>query len=612
MKRRPRRRKPASDHDRSPSRGSGSAKRQPRFLYWVVALVFASIVSAVVWTSLRSRIPAEHYVSRPHGTVTFNKDIAPLVFDRCAPCHRPGQAAPFSLLTFPEVKKHAKQIAETTEKRLMPPWLPEPDCAEFSGARRLSAGQLGLIQQWVAEGAIEGNSADLPPAPQWAAGWQLGQPDLVLRLPQPYTLGPDGKDIYRNFVIPIPITNTHFVQAVELVPDNPKIVHHAFIKIDRTRESRRLDERDAEPGFGFMNTPVSAQMPEGHFLGWVPGKVPSKEPKGLAWTVEKDTDLVLQLHMRPTGKPETIQPSIGFYFTDQPPTNTPFKILLTSHTIDIPPGVKDYVIEDSFRLPVDVEALAVMPHGHYLCRDMQGLATLPDGTKKWLIRIKNWDFNWQGDYQYSQPVPLPKGTTLLMRYTYDNSTNNIRNPNSPPKRAAYGPQTTDEMGELWLQVLPRNRDDLKLLTRAFQSKMQKVFSEQYAHMLKVNPEDAEAHNGVGMIMLAAGKQAEAAEHFRRAVEIRPDFEDAHFYLGYIYQAQKKLLAAATEYEAVARINTNNYQAYGNLGLIQLEQGNPEQAVYHLENALRLNPDDTIARKNLEAALKAQTIHERKR
>ena len=397
-----------------------------------------------VWNRLQNPEATSPYVQHPTGTLTFTKDIAPIVFSHCTVCHRPGQSSPFGLMSFADVKKRAKQITEVTQRRYMPPWLPEPGYGEFANQRRLSADQIGIIQQWVAEGLAEGNPADLPPAPRWSEGWQLGQPDLVVKMSEPYTLRPGGKDVYRNFVIPVPTTSTRYVQAVEFLPDNPKIVHHAFMKVDRTRESRRLDERDPEPGFDFMITPVSAQMPEGHFLSWVPGNALAREPNGLAWTLERDTDLVLQLHMRPSGKPEMIQPAVGIYFTDEPPTNTPFKILLTSRTIDIPAGVTRYEVEDSFILPVDVEVAAVLPHAHYLCRRMEAVAALPGGAQKWLLLIKEWDFNWQGDYRYAQPVFLPRGTTVSMRYTYDNSTNNVRNPHQPPERVAYGPQTSDE------------------------------------------------------------------------------------------------------------------------------------------------------------------------
>ncbi len=179
------------------------------------------------------------------------------------------------------MKKHAADIARVTASRYMPPWLPEHGYGEFAGERRLTAEQLGIIQPWAKEGALEGNPADLPPIPQWTSDWHLGTPDLTVR-PDAYTLAPDGKDVYYNFVVPIPTTANRFVKGVEFLPGNPRVVHHSFIEIDRTRDARRLAEVRTSPGFYGMETPESVVMPGGQLLGWQPGKVPSFAPPGLA------------------------------------------------------------------------------------------------------------------------------------------------------------------------------------------------------------------------------------------------------------------------------------------------------------------------------------------
>ena len=257
---------------------------------------------------------------RPHGTITFNKDIAPIIFSHCSPCHHEGQSAPFNLLTYHDVEKRRKQIADVTESGYMPPWLPEGDYGEFANDRRLTSDEKGLIRQWVQEGAREGVAEKLPEPPRWQGGWLLGKPDLVLTMPKPYRLAAQGPDVYRNFILPVPIQTNRYVQAVELAPGNSKILHHAFIKIDSTGASRALEARESEPGFPGMDVP--AQMPDGQFLTWQPGKVPLPSPEGLAWRLQKGSDLVLQLHMNRTGKAETIQSSIGLYFTDRAPTNS--------------------------------------------------------------------------------------------------------------------------------------------------------------------------------------------------------------------------------------------------------------------------------------------------
>ena len=291
--------------------------------------------------------------------VTFNKDVAPILYKHCAACHRASQPAPFSLLEYADARKHASDMAKVTKQRLMPPWLPEPGYGMFEDERRLTEEQIQVIQQWVADGSPEGDPSDAPARPRWVEGWQLWKPDLVVSMPQPYELGAEGPDVYRNFVVRVPLTQRRFVRSVEFRPGNPGIVHHAFIKVDRTGESRRLEELDPEPGFSFMETPGGAQIPEGHFLGWSPGRVASMEREDLAWPLHPGTDLVLQIHLRRSGKPESLQSEVGLYFTDRLPTQIPFKLFLTSRAIDLAPGTKDFEIKDSLRLPVDVDLLAV-------------------------------------------------------------------------------------------------------------------------------------------------------------------------------------------------------------------------------------------------------------
>src|SRR5438094_28628 len=247
-------------------------------------------------------------VAKSEGPVSFSRAVAPIVFQKCAGCHRPGQSAPFALLTYQEVYKHARQIAEVTQRRYMPPWLPEPGYGEFAFDRRLSVDQIETIQQWVADGAIEGDPTDLPPQPQFPERWQLGWPDLVLTLPQAHTLPAEGKDVYRNFVVPIPVPTLKYVKGVEFLPGNARVVHHAFIDVDETGQSRRLAERENPPGFDGMELPDSAVMPGGQLLGWQPGKAAYFSPRGLSWVLRPNTDLVLQLHMHPSGKPEILQP----------------------------------------------------------------------------------------------------------------------------------------------------------------------------------------------------------------------------------------------------------------------------------------------------------------
>ena len=393
--------------------------------------------------------------------VTFNKHIAPIVFRYCSPCHRPGEAAPFSLLNYADVHRRAAQIAAITASRYMPPWLPEPGYGEFAGDRRLTADQLRLIAEWVKAGAAEGDARDLPAAPHFVEGWQMGPPDVVVTLPQPYRLAASGGDVFRNFVAPVNLKETKYVRAIELRPGNKRVVHHANIWIDRRQSLRRRDGEDGQPGFpGMENVSTEARSdsfePDSHFLFWKPGTLIEPEPDDMSWRLDPGTDLIINLHLQPTGKEETIQPVLGLYFTSQPPLRHPMLVQLEHDgAIDIPAGDREFAVTDHLLLPVAVEVLAIYPHAHYLGKKIEAWATLPGGARTWLIKIADWDLNWQSVYTYKKPVPLPKGATVEMRITYDNSEANPRNPNNPPKRVAAGPRSVDEMGHVWLQVLPQ-------------------------------------------------------------------------------------------------------------------------------------------------------------
>jgi tetratricopeptide (TPR) repeat protein len=571
---------------------------------WLISFLIVGITSGVmavlmIRSSSGKSDTTRLYVPRAPGVLTFNKDVAPVIFRNCAPCHRPGQSAPFNLLSYEEVRKKAQLIAEVVTKRYMPPWLPEHGYGDFTDERRLSIDEIGTINQWAAEGAVEGRAADLPPLPKWPEGWELGQPDLIVTLPSHYTLGPDGNDVYRNFVVPVAAGERRFVRAVDFHPGNGKVVHHTFLYVDPTRQSRHLVDEASPPGFNGMRVPESAETPGGQWLGWQPGRRPYVSPDGLSWVLERDSDLVLQMHLRPSGKPETVLPAIGFYFTDKPPTNIPYRINLLRYAIDIPPGAKEHSIENRYVLPVDVHLLRVLPHAHYLGKELQGYALLPDGGKKWLLLIKNWDFNWQGDYRYAPPVFLPKGTTLVMHFTYDNSADNPRNPNQPPKRVRFGLQSTDEMGELGLQLLPRNATDRAILARDFFVKFTKDAVEENESLVRSDPKDADAHAKLAVALIVFGRITEALEHLRAAVDLRPDHYEAHSALAGVYLRQNRLHEARMEFETVLRLKPNDYQAHGGLGSVFLRLGNLVEAEICYENALRINSEDPIARANLE-------------
>jgi hypothetical protein len=379
---------------------------------------------------------------------TYNKDIAPILYKNCAGCHRPGEVAPFSLLTYADTAKRAALIATVTKARVMPPWKAEPGHGEFQDARRLTDEQIVLLQQWAGNGAPEGDAADRPTPPAFASGWQLGQPDRVLTVPAKYSVPPDGPDQFRCFVIPLNLDEDAYVGAMEFRADDRRTVHHALVFIDPNGQGRKLAAGSKDGGYTCFGSPGFAA---GLMGGWAPGQLPSKPVPGYAITLRKGSDLVLQIHYHPSGKPAEDQSSLGLFFTD-PPTKGRTVVLVGTNKIDIPPGDSHYVVRASVTMPADGAVLRITPHAHYVCKDMKVDAYLPDGSVTPLIWIKDWDFNWQGSYTYATPVKLPKGTRVELQYTYDNSADNVRNPAHPPVRVTYGEQTTNEMGLAFLSI----------------------------------------------------------------------------------------------------------------------------------------------------------------
>ena len=526
------------------------------------------------------------------ATITFNRDIAPIVFGNCIVCHRPGESAPFSLLDYDQAKKRAGLITALTTSRFMPPWLPDHDSVEFLGERGLSDEEIARIRRWVEQGAVEGDPEDLPPLPEFTEGWQLGEPDVVLTVAETFTVSAEGVDVFRNFVLPIPVSTPRWVKAVELRPGNPQVVHHAVMQVDRSRASQRRDEESAQPGFPGMDM-AGSDPPGGQLLGWTPGKVPIIDER-LAWRLEPGSDMVVQLHMLPSGKPEQVAPKIGLYFTDNPPSEQAFSLLMRNDNIDIPAGVGDYVIEDSLTLPVAVEALGIYPHAHYLGKSIEASATLPDGRKQWLIRIPKWDFNWQDDYRYRQPLQLPAGTHIDMRFIFDNTSANPLNPHDPPRRVKFGNRSTDEMATLTIQVMPEKAGDQPLLREALMRAR-----------LEKNPNNWFAHSALSSALKVQGHLDEALSHIHEALRLHPRHPQLHYNLGNTQLALGHSEQAIESYRQALAIEPDHPKANNNLAVAFQQMGDMERAVEHYREQLTVSPMDARAHANLGSALLEQ-------
>ncbi len=409
--------------------------------------------------------------------VTFTRDIAPLLYKRCASCHHDGGAAPFPLLSYRDAAKRASLIAKVTASRYMPPWKPEPGYGRFEGERRLAVAEIAAIREWADAGAPEGDPALLPVAPKFPEGWELGRPDLVAKMPALFSVAADGPDVYQCFVIPLGVAEDKYVRAVEFEPGNRKLVHHALFFVDASGAARRRAAGETQRSYPCFGVP--GFLPTNSLGGWSPGNGPIRLPEGAPAVLRKGGDLVLQIHFHPTGKPEQDQSSLGLYFTDKPPEKKVADVALGSNRIDIPAGDTSYKVTDHFTLPIDVEAIGIIPHAHYLCKEMKGWAVPPNGKKQWLIWIRDWDFNWQEEFRYEAPLRLPEGTRLEMEFTYDNSEGNPRNPNRPPKRVVWGPDTTDEMAGLHVQVMPERMSDLPTLSQALWGKFMRTVGGKF-------------------------------------------------------------------------------------------------------------------------------------
>ena len=514
------------------------------------------------------------------------------MFERCVSCHHPSGSAPFTLLAYEDVRKRAQLIEAATQGRFMPPWQPEPGDSAFAGERRLTEQQIDTISRWVAQGAPEGNRADLPPLPQLSDGWQLGEPDLVVAMSQPYALQAEGTDVWRNFVIPIPVSEARYVKTVELRPGTARFVHHALMAVDETRSSRHRDDEDAELGFDGMDM-GEAHMPEGSLLGWTPGMQPFPGIEGSAWRLRPGTDLVLQLHMVPSGKRELVNPVVGFHFAAASGVGAPtYAFMLgADDVLDIPAGQRDFVVEDTMELPVDVEALAVYPHAHYLGKTIAGSARLPDGSTRRLLQIGDWNFKWQDVYRYAQPLSLPKGTKVSMRWSFDNSAENVRNPSHPPKRVRAGQRSSDEMAHLQVQVRLRSFADRLVLEEAY-----------FRHLLGKNPHNARTLYGLAGALKDQRRWAEAASQYRAALAIQPGHVSSHINLGAVLMEQGQLSVAIRHFREAVRVAPDSAGAHYNLGIAFGSKGQAAEAIRHYREAIRYGPDFGEAHNNLGQAL----------
>ncbi|MEW4486887.1 redoxin domain-containing protein [Thalassoglobus sp. JC818] len=396
--------------------------------------------------------------------ITFHRDIAPILHANCVECHRADEAAPFALQSYEETCRHAEQIVHVTKSKFMPPWHPTEGYGEFRNTRGLEPAEIDLIEEWVHSGMPEGDISDALPEEDEESGWRLGKPDLILTMEEEFELGPDGPDVHQHFVLPIQLEDSRLVSAVEFRPGNRRVVHHACFYIDTTHSGRKLS--DLHPDFGYGSFVGPGFLNAGALRSWLPGMSPQRLPKGTGQPLHARSDLVLEIHYQRTGKVERDRSQVGLYFT-RGGRQVVGEIQVMNKSLVIPAGEANYRHQSSFVLPVDATLLDTAPHMHLLGKEMKATATLPSGKVEELVWIKDWDFNWQGQYLYKNPVRLPKGTRIDVVAVYDNSESNPLNPNSPPKQVTWGEQTRDEMGVCHFRYLCDTPSDLETLNKHY-------------------------------------------------------------------------------------------------------------------------------------------------
>jgi mono/diheme cytochrome c family protein len=414
--------------------------------------------------------------------VNFSEHIATIIFDNCSSCHHQGQAGPFALMSFADVQRHAATIREVVNQRYMPPWKPKDTGIAFANHRQLSQEQIDIINRWVEEDCPEGDPSKCPPAPMFVDGWSLGPPDLVVKMEQSFQVPASGPDIYRSFVLPLNLPEDKWVKALELRPTARGAVHHALFFIADSNQVRSRKERDGQTGLKGMNflrgSEFLEQAPDRlsrGLGGFVPGAVPAPLPGDLARFLPKGTDIIMQTHFHPSGKPETEQAELALYFTDKAPSRMIVPLQMPpmfgiGAGIDVPAGEANFTISDTLTLPIDVRGIEIGGHAHYICREMLMVAELPNGKKLELLRIDDWDLDWQDQYQFATPVELAKGTKISATIVYDNSANNPENPFSPPQRIAWGRESNDEMGSITLHVIAADETERPQLERLVQKR----------------------------------------------------------------------------------------------------------------------------------------------
>jgi tetratricopeptide (TPR) repeat protein len=548
-----------------------------------IVIIFCAVLA--VCAGCRQSMESPSAISSGVGPVTFTHDIAPIVLARCASCHHPGEAAPFSLLTYNDVRRRGRQIVEVTQKRLMPPWLPSEGEGHFLGARRLSDHELQTLASWVETGMPRGDESQTPATPQFASGWQTGQPDLVLESPE-YHLDSQERDVFRNFVVPVELDAPRWVESIELRPENPRVTHHARLGVDRFNDSVRRNAQDGQPGYPGM---AWAQDPDGQLVIWAPGMTAAAGTPGVAWRLFPKSYLVLHTHMQPSGKPELVKFQIGIHFAKDAPTQHPVMMRIGSCDIDIPTGAAHHEVHDEYILPIDLDVHTIFPHAHSLCRQLSVVAVRPDGSREPLITIDRFDENWHDCYHFEHPMRLTRGTRLVSTFAYDNTADNPRNRNHPPRRVAYGSNASDEMADVYLQVTAVRPDQRAALMEHYKRYDLASQIVGYRRSLELDPDNALVEEALATCYVGNNQPREAVSILEARLQTGPPEVFPVVSLGMALLATGDATRAEAEQHKALAIDDKYALAWFGLGRSLVAQNKSDAADEAFHRALDLAP-----------------------
>jgi mono/diheme cytochrome c family protein len=412
-------------------------------------LAVTSILVCIAASLLAFAAPPQRaQISSPHQTATFYRDVLPILQQHCQSCHRSQGIGPMPLETYDQARRKAAEMIAKVASHKMPPWFADPRFGHFANDPTLSAQEIATLRAWVESGASPGDPRDAPPPLQWAAGWNIPQPDIVLKMPAAINISARGTIEYTYEIVPTGFTEDKWVRMSQVLPSSPQHVHHAVVYI-RPPDSPWL--RSAPIGIPFSASTLHDPklVNDSHWtdsdmlLVYAPGSSPDNWPEGIAKMIPAGSDLVFQMHYTTNGKPATDQTSAGIIFAKQPPQQRVITLQLTNDSFLIPPGADDYPVEVHGTLPNDATLLSLFPHMHLRGKRFEYNIVHPDKTKETLLRV-NYDFHWQLSYKLAEPRPLKAGTTLQAIGWFDNSPNNPHNPD-PSKVVRWGDQTSDEM-----------------------------------------------------------------------------------------------------------------------------------------------------------------------